>query len=260
MRLLFLAALMLSVAQASPEKPVEKLVEKPKYGSGTIPLSIDYSYVKQSAAPDFWALMPQYLAQRDGRSCSLASFATVLNSLRGSAKLGADDRLITQNALLDQVDHPAWNRMFKKNGKTAGLDEFGQIAEKALKHYRIACDAVEVVRVQVDVAQDPKAWTEIQDRVRKILVANEASAQDRVILNALQSELTGDPEGKVGHVMSIGAYDAKRDRVLILDPDREYYEPYWVGFAQLMNGMNTFDSDSGKNRGLIWINGCRTPR
>ncbi len=73
------------------------------------------------------------------------------------------------------------------------------------------------------------------------------------MVNFLQSELTGDPEGKVGHVAVVGAYDEKNSRVLILDPDREYYEPYWVSVDTLLKGMNTQDKDSNRNRGYIVV-------
>lgn len=233
----------------------------PKYGAGTVPLSVDRAYLQKAEATDFWGLIPYYLAQRDGRSCSLASFATLINSLRPVQSLTAADTLVTQDALLDRVNHSAWNRMFKLKGKTAGLDEFKEIAENAIKTYQLkkpdgSFFQVDVLRVEVD--EKSKAPTEASIlKIRQALITNEKSKEDRMILNALQSELTGDPEGKVGHVMTIGAFDAdalsKKGRVLILDPDREYYEPYWVSFDQMIRGMNTLDTDSGKTRGILWI-------
>src|SRR3712207_5680426 len=41
---------------------------RPKYGPSAVPLSRSSDYVRSQAAPDFWALMPYYLPQRDGRS------------------------------------------------------------------------------------------------------------------------------------------------------------------------------------------------
>ncbi len=226
---------------------------KPKYGAQTIPLSRDFQYVKKEAAADYWALSPYYLAQRDGRSCSLATFATVFNALRSVRDLSADDKLITQDAILEELNHPGWNRMFKKRGKTATLDEFGEIAQAALLKYGIDKKKVEVIHVQWTEKTPGSEVKALQSRIKNILIENEKSSSNMVILNGLQSELTGDPEGQVGHVMSVGAYDAARDRVLIMDPDREYYEPYWVTFEMFMKSMNTFDSDAQKNRGLIWI-------
>ena len=74
-----------------------------------------------------------------------------------------------------------------------------------------------------------------------------------VVANFLQNELTGDPEGAVGHVAPVAAFDAKAGRVLVLDTDRDYYEPYWVSEAAFIRSMNTVDKASGKTRGLLWI-------
>src|SRR3712207_8995568 len=42
---------------------------------------------------------------------------------------------------------------------------------------------------------------------------------------------TGDWDGP--HISPIGAYDAQRHQVLILDVDRQWYVPYWSGDEQL---------------------------
>src|SRR3712207_5833198 len=43
---------------------------------------------------------------------------------------------------------------------------------------------------------------------------------------------TGDWDGP--HISPIGAYDAQRHQVLILDVDRQWYVPYWSGDEQLL--------------------------
>ena len=42
-------------------------------------------------------------------------------------------------------------------------------------------------------------------------------------------------------------------RALILDPDREWYEPYWVPESALIEAMATGDASSGVWRGFLWI-------
>jgi hypothetical protein len=221
--------------------------QKPKYGAGTTRLVLDHSFMKMREAPDYWALSAYYLPQQDGRSCSLASFAMALNALRARDDLGADDQLVTQKIFLKKVsEHPAMKRFFEDKGKSVSLDEFAEVARLAVSEFGMKSLKVDVIHVD-------KADLETETRIRKILSDNEKSSKDMVIANFLQSEYTGDPEGKVGHVSPVGAYDAKLDRVLIFDPDREYYEPYWVGFKTFMKGLNTLDQDAGKNRGILWI-------
>jgi hypothetical protein len=89
--------------------------------------------------------------------------------------------------------------------------------------------------------------------VRQALELNEASDADLIVVNFLQSTLTGDPDGAVGHYAPIAAYDAERRRALILDPDRDWYEPYWVPEAALIEAMATRDSSAGPWRGFLWI-------
>ena len=72
-------------------------------------------------------------------------------------------------------------------------------------------------------------------------------------MNFLQSEFTGDPEGSIGHIAPVAAYDENKKQVLILDPDRDYYEPYWVSDEQALKGMATLDKGAGKYRGYLVI-------
>ena len=62
---------------------------------------------------------------------------------------------------------------------------------------------------------------------------------DRLVANFLQSVYTGD--APVGHVSPVGAYDAKRARVLVFDVDRKWYEPYWVPEKAFVEGLATAD-------------------
>lgn len=221
-------------------------LSKGKYGPQATRLYLDRSYIRQHKAPDYWALSPYYLAQKDSKSCSLAAFSMVLNAMRAKLSLSASDQLITQTSILKKVNHEAWNRFFVDGGKSVTLDEFGNIAEAALKTFGISGYKVEVVHVN-------KADKAERIQIKKILAQNEKNDHSFVIANFLQSEFTGDPEGAVGHVAPVAAYEAKKDRVLIMDPDREWYEPYWVSIETFLKGMNTLDKDAGKNRGLIWI-------
>ena len=65
-----------------------------------------------------------------------------------------------------------------------------------------------------------------------------------LILNYTQGILTGDPEGMVGHIAAIGGYDVKRKLVLILDPDRQWYEPYWSPEDKVFEALADSRSDA----------------
>jgi hypothetical protein len=219
--------------------------ESPKYGPQATRLVRSTEYVRKNPAPDFWNLISYYVPQQDGRSCSLASVTMIVNAARASKDLRASDALITQKGLLDGLKHPIWKRGLRAMGQGVTLDELAVVAGESLKAHGFPQAKVEVLRV------DEKPET--AKRVREVLMENEGSEIDFVLVNYLQSELTGDPEGKVGHIAPLAAFDAKTRRALILDPDREYYEPYWVSEEQLIRSMATRDSVSGKTRGLIHI-------
>ena len=217
---------------------------QPKYGLGTTRIIQDHDFFVKNKAPDYWSLSPYYLAQRDGSSCSLASFTMVMNALRSNQSLGASDKLVTQDNFAEKLkDNAAINRFFFGHGGAISLDEFGVIAKLALDRYGFQKDQVEVLHAD--------ASPEFAKKLKEILVKNEASDRNFIIANFLQSEYTGDPEGAIGHVAPVGAYDAKKNRVLIFDPDREYYEPYWVSFESFVKGLNTKDGD--KTRGILFI-------
>lgn len=220
----------------------------PKYGPGVRALSADSEALRRNPSPDFWSLIPYYVSQQDSRSCSIASFSMMLNALdvsKGGRK--AEDRLIDQKAFVKlMLDLRPIERFFGRliPGKTLSLEEFGTVAAEALKRKGHGELKVEVIHAE------GKGWKE---KVEGALKSNELSSKDLILANFLQSELTGDPEGKVGHVAPVGAYDARTGSVLILDPDREYYEPYWVPVGIFLKGLETKDSDSGRNRGILWI-------
>jgi hypothetical protein len=219
----------------------------PKYGPDAIRLHDDHAFIMNAKALDYWALSPYYVSQQDGGACILASFAMTLNALRADDKLTVDDALISQAALLKAFSsEPAIKRFYINKGKSLSLEEMADFFVKA-------SDQLIHKKMKVDVIYANDQSSATLQKVEKILIENEKSPKNFVEANFLQNEYTGDPEGKVGHVAPVAAYDAKQKRVLILDPDREYYDPYWVSLKTFVRGLNTFDHDTGKNRGIVWI-------
>lgn len=217
---------------------------KPKYGPEATPLSKSHEYFKKGSAPDYWAMSPYYVPQRDGKSCSLGSVTIVMNAARVSKKLNANDELITQDKLLDKVGNEFWKSALGTLGRGVPLPKLGPIVEDSLKANGFTKFTVETVHVD-DASPATLA------KVRKALTENESSTKDFIIANFNQGAYTGDTGG--GHISPIGAYDEVKKRVLIMDTDREWYEPYWVSDETFVKGMATKDSDSGKNRGYVWI-------
>lgn len=203
-------------------------------------------YLRENEAPDFWALMPYYVHQFSERACSVASTTMVVNAARAQSELMSDDELVSQKALLRRVSYPRWNNAIQEGGRGVTIEDLGQYLTQALELY--CNDEYEVDAVRVDASDDG-----LHERVRKMLIENERTDDDFVIVFFWQATFTDDPEGKTGHVAPIGAYDEENERALILDPDRDWYEPYWVPLDVLVEGMARRDPDTGRSRGYIWV-------
>lgn len=217
---------------------------KPKYGPEATLLRNSHEYIQHHPAPDFWALMPYYTAQQTGSACSIASVSMVVDAARVDQTFTSDDELATQNNVLKKTGDEEWTKAVGDKGGGRTLDQLGVEVEKAFKAYGFKDAKVEVIHID-DLTPATLA------KVHHALVENEKSANDFIIANFIQGVYTGDADA--GHIAPIAAYDAKAKRVLILDPDRDWYEPYWVSEETFVKGMNTKDKGSEKYRGLVWV-------
>lgn len=218
---------------------------RPKYGPQAVRLFDARAYIRGHETPDFWALMPYYVSQQNDESCSVACVVMLVNALRAERQLANDEELATQPELLQKTGSRQWAKNVAPGGAGVSLDELGTLTRLAIPLYGVRAD-VEVVHVD---AAAPQATA----RLRTVLVENEKSGRDLIVANFLQSTLTSDPAGAVGHMAPVAAYDTQADRVLIFDPDRRWYEPYWVALPTLLAAMGTSDQTSGKTRGYIWV-------
>lgn len=230
----------LATAEESPGSSL------PKYGPRATRLYYSRDYVRRAEAPDFWAMMPYYVSQFNERSCSVASATMVLNSIRATQELTAGDELITQEQLLEKVNSSNWKKTVGPIGGGVSIEELGRYLNRAIDAYELGDYDVEAVRL------DPNR-TDHLEHVRRVLKENERSADDFLIVFFWQSELTDDPEGATGHVAPVAAFDEENDRVLIFDPDRQWYEPYWVSTETLVAGMSKLDRGTGRPRGYVWV-------
>lgn len=231
----------LVVTAATGEEPA-----RPKYAATTVRLARDHEYVRRCPAPDFWSLMPYYTSQPDDHSCSAAAAAMVVNALRAGRELPADEPLATPDSVASAVEASRWRDKLTAEGAGVTLDELAELLRAALTAHDVENAKVEKFRFD---DRSPESRQELE----RLLAENERSSRDVIVVNFLQGALTGDPEGNVGHFAPLGAYDSARGRVLVLDPDRRWYEPYWAPAERLLEGMTTIDGTSGERRGLIRV-------
>lgn len=227
---------------------------KPKYGPAgkpkATPIGSLHSFFQSPAhpAPDFWALVGYYVPQMNGRSCSSASVAAVLNAARLKLPKTSDDKVVTETDLLDKVKTEKWKERLSEDGLNGSyglnLDQLGAVTLDSFKMYGFTRATVQVVHIA-----DVKPAT--QALVVKNLRLNDASDKDFILANFVQGAYTDDAD--VGHISPVGAFDAEKKRVLILDVDRDWYEPYWVSLEDFVAGMATKDKGASAFRGYVWI-------
>lgn len=218
-----------------------------------LPLKRDPAHIRSAPAPDFWALIPYYEGMRGPHSASAASAAMALNALRQDFRYSSSDELITEEGLLKATAAHGWAERLS-GGKPAGvgLEMFGALFEASLSTYGVSAS----VRTIPVAASDAAAVAS----VRKVLADNERSDKDFLIALYKQSVFTGDPEGAVGVYAPVGAFDAVRDAVLILETDRRWYEPYWVSLDVFVAALSSLKDAEGKPAGgLTEIRAKETP-
>lgn len=238
----FVPPLPAAMAQTGSGIQIEGVPEKPKFGPDAVPITIDHGYLRRSEAPDYWALSPYYIPQATGAACSVASVAMAINALRGVPPL-ASSRLVTQRRVLEEVGNDAWTAAVGENGDGVSFADFVEDVRSTVEAFDLDAE-VEVFRPTDDSA-------ETIAEMRRILSENEESSNDIVLAAYDQGTLTGD--ATVGHIAPIGAYDAVRRRVLIMDVDRLWYVPYWSSDLKLLEAMLKPDRSDPSGSGLVRI-------
>lgn len=222
----------------------------PKYGPNATPLSANSNraYFQKKDAPDFWALIPYYVPQDTGRGCSAANIAMILNGARVGMPLASSDELVTFKSLLDKHVDKKYAATIRGKGLTTGTTFSNTNLTKVIK---AAAASLKLSNASAEFTEvDQKNLKASYERFLEALKLNEKSAKDFIFFSFTQGKATGDPEGGA-HVATVGAYDEGKGLVLVLDPDRQWYEPYWVPVDKLFEAISDPKSDSEKKAGWI---------
>jgi hypothetical protein len=183
----------------------------------------------------FWHLVQFYLTQPDSGSCSVASCIMVLNALpieRPISKLHGEYRLFTaDNFFTPKVEAVRTRQDVSKMGMT--LDQLAQV---------LATYPLEVTRHY--------ATPDSVAAFREIVNESLQRPNEFILVNYLRKVL-GQQTG--GHISPLGAYNADRDMVLVLDVANFKYPWTWVKVDALWDAMEAVDGESKKPRGYIIV-------
>jgi Phytochelatin synthase len=223
MRRCWLLLLVLAVSPAFADD-----APKPKLGPNAIPITADRDYLKTAPAEDYWTLSAFYVPQRTSSDCSAAAAVMAVNALRGLPQR-ADTAIVTEDKLLKDVADKKWSGEVVEDGPGVTFGEFATYLGESLKVESVAASPVAATHLKV---ADDAALAGL----RAALTANESSgARDVMLVYFNQGAVTGDWDGP--HISPIGAYDARGDRVLIMDVDRDWYVPYWTPTKVLLDAL-----------------------
>lgn len=206
-----------------------------RYAPGVIPLRLATEYVDKQAAPDYRRLAPYYVGQETSSDCSAASLTMALNAFHLASPA------ISEAQVLAKVAVAAWTAAVAQGGPGTDLRSLGAYSRKGLAAFGL------------DGAVETKVLEQVSEAglndLRAVLRANEASARDIIIANFDQGLFTADDS--VGHFSPVAAYDAVNERVLVLDVDRKWVEPYWVPDRLFLKAMVKWDPAKKKHRGFL---------
>lgn len=214
----------------------------PRYTPGVISIIQDHDYIQTHDAPTYWKISPFYLSQLTDASCSLAAATMVINALRIPQIQYANQKLTTANSVLHSAAH-RWENDVKQGGDGVTLDQFVSLLKQAMKANHILPIKMEVIHVT--------KGKDVAKRFHQALVEGEKTGRTFIIVNFDQKFVSGTESA--GHFAPVGAYDINKKRVLLMDPDRELFEPYWIPEQRLLDSMKTQDSEKNKNRGFLII-------
>ena len=218
-------------------------------------------FSRSSHRTDFFPLSNHFISQDNSIFCGPVSSAIVLNALR----LGRRDGLPKDRHSIAE-DELAWlwkgadpfygkytpNNVLSERTKTRlevlgkpilikgeAKSDFGlqlsQLARVLRSH------GLKVVTRVVGDGADAAA-------IRHEIAANLASGDDYVLVNYARKAL-GQKGG--GHISPLGAYDEASDSFLIMDVNPNRAPWVWVGSADLIAAMRTFDTV--ENRGYLLV-------
>ncbi len=195
-------------------------------------------FEEADARADYWSLSEQYLTQRSGNFCGVASGVMVLNALQVTAPI--DDEIGASFYTQDNFFNDCARRV---------------LSPKLMPGMTID-QLVDLLQCHPAAAHAVHAGDITLADFRAIAAKNLATPGDYIVVNYERASVGQD---RMGHISPLGAYDAKADKFLLFDVARYKYPPVWVEAAALFDAMRTDDFVSGRTRGFVVVSGAPSP-
>jgi hypothetical protein len=215
-----------------------------KYSAPAAPLNTDHEYFRRAEVSDYWLLAPYYIPQHNDYSCSLASVTMVVNTAMARKFKNTEWTAAAPPDVLKKVGSENWAEKVSEpgfNGRHGvSLKTLETVTKEALAAFGVPAESVRVISFEYRKPADPAKKAELL----KMLAENEKSPDDFMIAYYDQSKAVDGEWTGFEHVSPVGAFDAKNNRVLIMDVDRKWYIPYWLPFDLFADSL-TIQEDKG---------------
>ncbi len=213
-----------------------------RFGPWLTRLADDPAYLRRAESPAYWRLAPYYVGQHNDTSCSVATATMLVNAVRGGAVLAGPEPIVTPPALLARIADPVWSAGCGTNeGRGVSLRQLADLTRRSLVAYGMEPGAIEAM------------WMDAADGRGKDAFLSALTAMEEgsglVVVNFHAATVYG--AGDYGHFSPVGAYDEANARLLVLDVDRSWYEPYWIPVDIMLRGMATTSPVDGEPRGFL---------
>ncbi|MBG0812202.1 phytochelatin synthase family protein [Methylosinus sp. H3A] len=190
-------------------------------------------FLEAEAREAYWPLSSEFVTQKNGSFCGVATLVMLLNGLDIPAPAGDGMGSFSQdNVFSEKTEAVVKRESVLRRGMT--LDEFGGLVAS------FGLEAKVTHAAQSSLEEFRASAVEHLSRKRRHVVVN----YQRAALGQARS----------GHISPLAAYDAKTDRFLLLDVARYKYPPVWISAHDLFDAMNTTDAgNEGRSRGFVLI-------
>jgi hypothetical protein len=216
-----------------------------RHSPDLIPLRMDHGYLRGAPGSAYWSVAPHLIQQATDSSCSLATAVMLLNAMRGREGHLRSAGPVSEDSLLAKLGDEDWRAAVAQDGNGLSLTEFATAIERALLAYE--CHGSWTVSIVPVTDGDA-----VIDGLRAGLIEMENDGSGFAAANFHLDLFYGDGVD-VGHFSPIGAYDAARDLVLMLDVYKKDYEPVWAPLPRLAKAMATLSRKTGEPRGYALL-------
>lgn len=177
-----------------------------------------------------------HVKQFSESSCSVASIASVINTLLERAGRSEKDSPVTQQDLLDNVRAAHWKERMSPGGhkgkRGLPLSSLGRVVRAGLDTYSIPYKSLEIVKCYQDRTRAKALKRELKSRL------NRFEKKGDCVLIAHFDQGSFLPELHIPHISPVGAFDSAGDSVTVLDVDTTQQHPYQISFDVFYKGLS----------------------